>query len=134
MYNLSSNNNLSRDLLLNLTMNYLDLLEVRQIAQNDNEKLLRYLNQFNELVPKRVNNLKMALIAEDRLKVNQILHQMHPQLQFFGVPDITIQIHTIEESFETMNFETLKTLVHHIIHQLKHACLENKSMLNKLSD
>lgn len=115
-------------------MNYLDLLEVTQIAQNDNERLLRYLNQFNDLVPKRVNNLKMALAAEDRFKLRQILHQMHPQLQFFGVPDVTSQIHTIEESYETMELESLKTMVHHIIHQLKHACIENKSMLNTLSD
>lgn len=113
-------------------MNYLDLLEVTQIAQNDNERLLRYLNQFNELVPQRVDNLKKALAEEDRYKLRQILHQMHPQLQFFGVPDVSAQIHTIEVDFESMDFSSLKDMVSHIINQLKHACLENESMLNSI--
>ena len=103
---------------------YIDLENLISLSRGDNNQMLKYLNQFLELMPCRVEILKNSLEEEDRKKVRQVLHQMSPQLQFFGVPDILTPIRRLEHEYETMPIENLKTLVKEILIKLDHARIE----------
>ena len=59
--------------------------ELINISRGDKNRMLKYLYQFQTLIPARIEALKESLKAEDRKKVRQLLHQMTPQLQFFGI-------------------------------------------------
>ncbi len=91
--------------------------------------MVKYLRQFQELIPQRIENLKDSLLAEDRIMVRQILHQMSPQLDFFGIPDVMTPIRRLEYEFETMPIEDLKSLVSDILFKLDKACREVKTVL-----
>jgi len=59
--------------------------ELIHIARGDNKIIYKYLLQFQQLIPQRIESLKESLKAEDRKMIRQLLHQMSPQLQFFGI-------------------------------------------------
>ncbi len=103
---------------------YINPENLIQISRGDKKRLLKYLNQFMELIPDRIEILKEYLEAEDRKMTRQILHQMSPQLQFFGIPDIMIPIRRLEHEYETMPFLELKTLIDDILENLEGALSE----------
>ena len=86
--------------------------------------MLKYLNQFQELIPQRVENLKSYLNSENRKMIRQTLHQMSPQLQFFGIPEVIIPIQRLEHEFMTMPNEDLQSLVNDIVIKLDDATNE----------
>ena len=86
--------------------------------------MLKYLNQFQELIPSRVESLKKSLEDGDRKMVRQLLHQMSPQLQFFGIPEVVTPIRRLEHEYETMPIENLKMLVNDILIKLEFASKE----------
>ncbi|PSR13860.1 MAG: hypothetical protein DA408_12925 [Bacteroidetes bacterium] len=94
------------------------------ISRGDNARMLKYLNQFQELIPPRVENLKACLQADDRKMIRQILHQMSPQLQFFGIPGMLTPIRRLEHEYETMSRKELKTLVDRMLKKLDGAIKE----------
>lgn len=104
--------------------NYINPKNLIQISREDKNRLLKYLNQFRELIPPRIEKLKQYLEAEDRKMTRQILHQMSPQLQFFGIPDVMIPIRRLEHEYETMPFNELKTLIDDILLNLEGALKE----------
>ena len=100
---------------------YIDLDNLISLSRGDNNQMLKYLNQFQELIPSRAESLKNSLVVEDRKMVRQILHQMSPQLQFFGIPDIVTPIRRFEHEYENMPIEDLRNLVNDILLKLEHA-------------
>ena len=54
---------------------FIDLHNVKTICRGDKAKILKYLNQFNELIPQRRDYLKLSLINGDRFMIRQILHR-----------------------------------------------------------
>ena len=62
----------------------IDLGSVIQIGRGDEQRVIRYLRQFIELIPSRLEQVESALEAGDRASVRQHLHQMSPQLQFLA--------------------------------------------------
>lgn len=93
-------------------------IELIHISRGDKKILHKYLLQFKDLIPQRIESLKESLNAEDRKRVRQILHQMSPQLQFFGIQDIVQPIRRLEHEYETMPFEDLSNLAENILNKL----------------
>lgn len=105
-------------------MNYIDLNNVKTISRGDDARMLKYLNQFNILIPERIVQLQKALEEQDRLKIRQILHQMSPQIQFFGLLRVSSQIQRLELKYASITFEDLNTQVNQIITILKKSLAE----------
>lgn len=95
-----------------------------EISRGDPKRLLKYLQQFQDLIPKRIIRLKESLKAEDRTMIRKLLHQMSPQLQFFGIPGIKIVVRRLELEYETIPLETLNGLVQNTLRTLEEACKE----------
>ncbi|TNE60526.1 MAG: hypothetical protein EP344_07075 [Bacteroidetes bacterium] len=108
---------------------YIDPQNLISISRGDKTMMLKYLNQFQELIPLRIENLKASLAAEDRKMIRQILHQMSPQLQFFGIPGILTPIRRLEHEYETMPMEDLKNLINDILAKLAGATEEVELIL-----
>ena len=109
---------------------FIDLNNVKTICRGDNVKILKYLNQFNELIPQRRDYLKLSLINRDRFMIRQILHKMSPQLQFFGIKGVTTPIQRMEFEYQTMPLNELEMLVNDIIVKLDGAVLEISNIIN----
>lgn len=108
----------------NYKTDYIDLENLVTISRGDTAKILKYLNQFKELIPDRLYLLKQALYLKDRSQIRQVLHKMSPQLQFFGIQNVAIPIQRLEFDYEIMPFHEMESLVKDIIHKLEHALLE----------
>jgi len=103
--------------------------ELINISRGDKNRMLKYLYQFQALIPVRIEALKESLKAEDRKMVRQILHQMTPQLQFFGIEDVVPSIKKLELEYATMPFEDLNSLVDNILSKLNLAIKDVDSIL-----
>lgn len=97
----------------------INLENLETISRGDASRKLKYLVQFKELIPQRLDQLKHALNKKDRISVRQILHKMSPQLQFFGIKDIIVPIQRLEYEYETMPHNELNNLVNDIICKLE---------------
>jgi HPt (histidine-containing phosphotransfer) domain-containing protein len=109
---------------LNWNKDIIDLKKLVEVTRGDSGRILRYLNQFQELIPTRINLMYTYLDAEDRTMIRQTIHQMSPQLHFFGLPAISEPIERIEREFEFMPIEELKSLCSQMIEQLESAKVE----------
>ena len=115
-------------------MNYIDLNNVKTISRGDDARMLKYLNQFNILIPERIVQLQKALEEQDRLKIRQILHQMSPQIQFFGLLRVSSQIQRLELKYASITFEDLNTQVNQIITILKKSLAEVSQSIDTYSN
>jgi len=115
---------------VNWNTSYINSENLIAISRGDKTRMVKYLRQFQELIPERIERLRESLQAEDRKKVRQILHQMSPQLEFFGIPEVTPPIRRLEYEYETMPMDDLKILVKKIIIQLDGACKDVENILN----
>lgn len=104
--------------------NYIDPQNLINISRGDHARMERYLRQFMELIPARVADLKNHLNEDNRKMIRQTLHQMSPQLQFFGIPDVVLPIRRLEFEYQTMPFKDLETLINVILEKLDGACEE----------
>jgi HPt (histidine-containing phosphotransfer) domain-containing protein len=103
--------------------------ELIYISRGDKNRMLKYLYQFQTLIPERIEALKLSLKDKDRKKVRQLLHQMTPQLQFFGIEGVVQPIKKLELEYATISFEDLTTLVDAILIKLKIAIKDVDSIL-----
>lgn len=103
--------------------------ELINISRGDKNRMLKYLYQFQALIPVRMEALKVSLKEKDRKKVRQLLHQMTPQLQFFGIEDVVEPIKKLELEYTTMPIEELSALVDKILTKLDIAIKDVDSIL-----
>ena len=89
--------------------------ELINISRGDKNRMLKYLYQFQTLIPVRMEALKAGLKEKNRKRVRQLLHQMTPQLQFFGIEDVVGPIKKLELEYATMPIEELSSLVDNIL-------------------
>lgn len=108
---------------------HIDLSNVETISRGDDERILKYLNQFNHLIPERLVQLQKAVDAQDRPKIRRIVHQMSPQIQFFGISNILPTIQKLELEYESIVFEDLKAQVAQIINTLENSLAENSLLI-----
>ncbi|MFC4722382.1 hypothetical protein ACFO5O_08615 [Geojedonia litorea] len=110
---------------------FINLQNVEAISRGDQQQVLKYLKQFNALIPERLYYLKKALLIQDRKEIRQILHKMSPQLQFFGVPNITTPIRRMEFEYDTLPLVELEAIVEDIIVKLEGAIKEVSNQINQ---
>ena len=103
---------------INWDTTYIDPQNIISISRGDKTRMLKYLNQFLELIPPRIESLKSNLEKDDRKMIRQILHQMSPQLQFFGIPGVLTPIRRLEHEYETMPLGELKEMVNEMLEKL----------------
>lgn len=103
---------------------FINLENVVNISRGDSDRMLKYLKQFQELIPERLIQLKEALNQDDRKQIRQIIHKMSPQLQFFGIQNIILPIQRLEFEYESMPFFELQALGNDIIYKLEGATKE----------
>lgn len=108
----------------------IDLQNIINISRSDPERILKYLNQFKELIPERMSYLKISLKKGDRIMIRQILHKMSPQLQFFGVKNVTTTIQRMEFEYQSMPIMELNQLVNDIIIKLEEAINEVSKIID----
>lgn len=108
----------------------LDLSSLQELSRRNPDAFERYLRQFQELIPGRIEALAESLSAGERKRVRQILHKMSPQLQFFGVPDILEPIKRLEHEYETIDLGALQQLVELVVERLSAALLEVDHILD----
>ncbi|TVZ58747.1 hypothetical protein NA63_1254 [Flavobacteriaceae bacterium MAR_2010_105] len=108
----------------------IDLQNIITISRGNNETILKYLNQFKALIPERMAVLKLSLKSGDRMMIRQILHKMSPQLQFFGIKDVTTPIQRMEFEYQTMPIKELEQLVNDIIAKLEQAVEEVSKIID----
>ena len=109
----------------------INLKELNNISRGDKKIIYKYLLQFQELIPQRIESLKAHLKTEDRKQVRQLLHQMSPQIQFFGINDLVNPIRRLEFEYETMPLEELYTLVETVIIKLNLALKDVHLAINE---
>jgi HPt (histidine-containing phosphotransfer) domain-containing protein len=105
--------------------------ELIHISRGDVKVIFKYLKQFKELIPERILKLEESLENGDRKKIRQVLHQMSPQLQFFGIKDIIQPIRRLEHEYETMPYEDLRHLVQSVLIKLHLAIKDVDSILKE---
>lgn len=110
-------------------MTHINLDNLETISRGDSNRMLKYLEQFKTLIPKRINQLVLALDVQDRVLIRQILHKMSPQLQFFGIQEVTTPIQRMEFEYESMPINELVTLVTNIIAKLENAVEEVSKLI-----
>ncbi|TYA54772.1 Hpt domain-containing protein [Formosa maritima] len=103
---------------------FINLKNIVSISRGDSGRMLKYLKQFQELIPERLEQLKDALAENDRRQIRQILHKMSPQLQFFGIQDVVNPIQRLEMEYESMPLFELNVLVNDLIYKLEGAISE----------
>jgi HPt (histidine-containing phosphotransfer) domain-containing protein len=114
---------------MEFSTSYIDLSNVKIISRGDSQRMEKYIRQFYELIPERLELLKKALLEEDRAQIRQITHKMAPQLQFFGVQQISIPIKRLELEYLSMSIKELHELVSGIIAKLEDAIAEISTIL-----
>ena len=102
--------------------NYIDPQNLINISREDKNRMERYLRQFQELIPARVEDLKKYIEGNDRKMIRQTLHQMSPQLQFFGIQNVVEPIRRLEFEYQTIPFDDLEKLINRILEKLDGAC------------
>ncbi|MFT7296504.1 MAG: HPt (histidine-containing phosphotransfer) domain-containing protein [Flavobacteriales bacterium] len=108
----------------------IDPTQLIKIAREDQKVLLKYLRQFQELIPPRTTSLQESLQAEDRIKVRQHVHKMSPQLQFFGLQGIKEPINRLEAEHKEMPLQEMTHLVNELIQKIDQAMEEVNAIIN----
>ena len=111
-------------------MSHINLDNLETISRGDSVRMLKYLEQFKALIPKRLNQLVLALDTQDRVLIRQILHKMSPQLQFFGIQEVAMPIQRMEFEYENMPINELVNLVKGIITKLENAVAEVSKLID----
>lgn len=108
----------------------IDLQNIISISRGNPDHILKYLKQFMELIPERLKDLKISLEKGDRMMIRQILHKMSPQLQFFGIKNVTTPIQRMEYEYQSMPINELEQLVNDIIAKLEEAVSEVSNIID----
>jgi len=113
---------------------YINLQNLIAHSRGNQEKFEQYLRQFVELLPKRLDALAENAKSENRKLMRQQLHQMSPQLEFFGVPEVVPIIKRLELEYELIDISEYKNLVNKITDQIRLACDEASTILQNQHD
>lgn len=111
---------------------YFDLDNLVDVARGNQKILLRYLNQFVQLVPSRLQELNGCVQEEDRSGAREVLHAMIPQLEFFGVQGVVGPIRDLQDIYLDVEWGELEERVNEIAGDLELTCGEVEELINSL--
>lgn len=118
---------------MNHQFHYIHLSQLDRLTQGRPNQRLSYLHQFLELLPKKIEVLAIRLQQKKRFEIKKIIHNISPQLIFFGVPNIQDLAKKIVMEYEFIAIEQLELIVNEIIFKTKKALEEVKFLLDNLS-
>ena len=107
----------------------LDLNKLLVVTRGNAEKLKQYLEQFTELIPARVALLHQYLGEGDRKMIRQTVHQVSPQLHYFGLRGVAPLIEVVESEYVRMPMEELQNTVRSLIDKMEIAEKEVRRIL-----
>lgn len=108
---------------------YISSQNIDKISRGKSRIALKYLKQFQQLIPPKVNTLRKDLAKEDRQAVRQTLHNICPQLQFFEVPQVVPPIQRISKEFKTIPWPEMEEMVEEILDMMENAVGEVDQVL-----
>ena len=110
---------------------FLDIHHLIKISRGDKNRMLKYLDQFQALIPQRIKDLEEALQLEHRSQIQELLHQMLPQIHFFGIPKVLPSIEKIELEYQSIPMPEMNSMVLAIIRNLNQAIAEADKFTQK---
>lgn len=108
---------------------YISSHNIDKISRGKSKVTVKYLQQFQKLIPPKITLLQVALQQEDRKSIRQILHNICPQLQFFGMEKIVPSIQHISKSYQEMAWDELADSTVFIIDILEQGIAEVDQVL-----
>lgn len=85
----------------------IDPTNLIEISRGRSDAMLRYLNQFSELIPERIRDLKSAIVLDDRKTIRSILHKMSPQCEFFGINEVVYFKRRMEIEYASLPYDEM---------------------------
>lgn len=107
----------------------INLERLMAMGQDRHGLVERYLRQFLELVPQRVESLELAIAQKEFESARLIIHQMKPQLHFFGLPIQWAALENIPNLIESKKHEVLIDLFKELKTTLNNSVLEVESLI-----
>ena len=101
-----------------------DLKGLLQVCNGDQEKKVRYLNQFCKLVRERVKLLRQATLDNNLEGIRKEVHRMSPQAEFFGIHQVVQLKKVLEIEPVIFSAQELTTMIFDIISILVEATKE----------
>ena len=108
----------------------IDLHNLQQISRGDRVRQLRYLKQFVELIPSRTQQIKEALAQQNRTLLRKLIHQLSPQIQFFGINDFARLKRKLELEYQEIDYFELQQLVNDLLERLDLARQEVEQIID----
>ncbi|MEO6166528.1 MAG: tetratricopeptide repeat protein [Chitinophagales bacterium] len=96
----------------------IDLSRIKSLYGDDPSKMIEYFQQFLELVPARLQQLKSMADEGNRERLYQAAHRLKPQVGFFGMKKEELIANTIEIKAREISPHELQIL----IDQLEEGC------------
>jgi hypothetical protein len=94
---------------------------------------LKYLKQFSQLIPSRIEAIETCLNKNDRVQLRKEVHAAKPQILFFGISQVKSNIEKIEQESETMQADEMIKTVSQLSQGLRLALEEVNSIVTELS-
>jgi HPt (histidine-containing phosphotransfer) domain-containing protein len=106
-----------------------DLAELNNLVGDDIAKFQKYLNQFIVVISDKIKELNELSISQDRNQIKKIIHQIKPQLIFFGVTDIRQLVSRAEREIFSWENDELTAYLQSFIQLLQASVDEVTSIL-----
>lgn len=110
----------------------IELKALKELSRGNRDRMLHYLYQFKELIPKRSAELRKALGASDRTNVRKLIHSMSPQVQFFGIKEVVKIKERLELGYEHIPQEEMNSSVNELLNYLEQAVIEVINLIKEL--
>ncbi|MEM6724864.1 MAG: hypothetical protein AAF598_12545 [Bacteroidota bacterium] len=107
----------------------MDLSKLLEMGADRPGLVERYLRQFADIVPGRIEKLELESAQQNRKAVRQIVHQMKPQLLFFGLPIPSGDFELLQDTSIPLSGDGLSQLVAKVIGLLQAALREINQLL-----
>ena len=94
------------------TTSVTDLSFLKSFTGEDNERMVKYINNFLSMGPEKVAAMESALAEKNYSELRAAAHKLKPQLSYMGINSIKDDIQNIEDfAAEEKNLDQLPELV-----------------------
>lgn len=111
----------------------ISLTKLQDLYGGNRPKMQEYLQQFLEIVPERLQQLKQMVAENNREEIYQSAHRLKPQLGFFGMVKEEMFANTIELKAKEAGIIELQELIEQLEEGCNLACKEIEIELHRIS-